>query len=132
MVHSDNMLNKKIKKTYLFTIIGLLIAISLIPDLQANFSSKDNYYPNLNIKKKDKSFTAYVLIAIGKISNPRIEKQDTNKYLIFMLRRFLFQDSIKVMMGIMIYWVVPIEMIQTEMNLARSIYSSQKLISNLM
>ena len=83
MVHIDNMLNKKIKKTYLFTIIGLLIAISLIPDLQANFSSKDNYNPNLNIKKTDKSFTACVLIAIGKISNPRIEKQDTNKYLIF-------------------------------------------------
>jgi hypothetical protein len=83
MVHSNNILNKKIKKTYLIIIIGLIISISLIPILQANFIYKENYNPNPNIKKTDKSFTNCVLFVIGKISNPRIEKQDTNKYLIF-------------------------------------------------
>lgn len=51
MAHSNNILNKKIKKTYLIIIIGLLIAISLTPILQANFTSEDNYNPNPSIKK---------------------------------------------------------------------------------
>ena len=83
MVHSNNILNEEVKKTYLIASIGLFIAVFLAPVLQANFIYKDNSNSKPSIKKTDESFTDCVLIVIGKISNPRIEKQDKYKYLIF-------------------------------------------------
>jgi hypothetical protein len=83
VAHSINILYKKTYKFFPMVIVGLFIAVSLVPASQANSISELTDKLNFSINKTDKSFVDCFLIVIGKISNPRIEEQGKNKYLIF-------------------------------------------------